>query len=336
MTILKTAYEVCKYIKSLAMRQEIKELIYKMHTARSSHGDLGYIAKHKYIQFLGYLIVSQQKKEIESGPLPIRINTLSQNELAILEQAHRFILQINKNCCEHLKPVLPNAVYSIDPYVQYNYKFQNSNNKTIDSNVDSIRNLYATFTNHPSFKIIQKYVPQIKNIKHVPKEYFLTIVLRIVEDIISSGPFTTPSELRNLEFTLKKNSQEYYISTIIKALIALRSSLSLLDQLLYQAFQFDKLSLLDQNNIFTIEKRSGNLLGESMSILIQPIGRELFSNPNDTILVKLKSDNHNIDCLFRVEGINLTFNRDFGTTQKFGLRKVDDNLNPYPRLTREK
>jgi len=230
---------------------------------------------------------------------------------------------------------LPNAVDSIDPYIQHNYSFQIADKVTISIEDESLNDLFIAFKNHPSFMVIQKYVTQIQNIEQVPQKYYSAIIPRIINDIISCGLFSTPPVLREFTYTLKKESREYFVSKIIMALVALRASIAALDQLIYQAFLLDKLNILDENNIITIEERAGNLLGESLSILTQPTGTELFSNPNDMIFVKLKSSHHNIDGLFHIIGINISFSADFGNTQKFDLRRVDENVNPYPRIISE-
>lgn len=124
------------------------------------------------------------------------------------------------------------------------------------------------------------------------------------------------------------------MSKILTALVAWRTSVSILNQLLYQAFQFGKLVVLDQNNIITSGKSLSNLSGESISIVSQPRGQEPLSDTGDVILVKLQSNNYEIDGLYHIEKINVSFSRDFRISQEFGLRMIDNNLNYYPGLTR--
>lgn len=342
MSILQVAYNVCKYAQSLPVREKIVGLIHNLHlaspekeTQSRSYGELGYLGKRASIQFLGYLVVNQKRDVLENFPYPGRICPLSPDELSLLEKTHRFILQIDKNCCDYLRAILPNAVDAIDPYIQYNYKFRHTPDKGIDLNAESVNNLCAAFREHPSLKIIRKYLTHTNNIHQIPKEVLLGAVLTIVSRINSSGLFNVPSDLQQLEITVRKNSQEYYMSKILTALVALRTSLSILNQLLYQAFQFDKLAVLNRNNVFEIEKHSENFLGESISVFSQLLNHEIFSNTGGIILVKLQSNNYKIDGLYHVERINVSLSADFGSSMKLGLRRIDNNLNYYPGLTRD-
>lgn len=342
MNILQAAYDVCKYVQSLPVREKIKELTHNLHrgsperqTQSRSYGELGYLGKRASIQFLGYLVVSQKRNVLENFPFRARIEPLSSNELSLLEKTHRFILQIDKKCSNYLGAILSNAIDAIDPYIKYSYKFQHTPDKGIDLNVGPVNNLCAAFTEHPSLKIIRKYVSHTNNIHQVPKKRLLDAVLTTVNRIDSSGLFNVPSDLEKLEMTVRKSSQEYYVSKILTALVSLRTSLSMLNQLLYQAFQFDKLTVLDKNNVFEIERHSKNLLGESISVFSQLLSHEVFSNTGGITLVKLHWNNYEIDGLYHIERINVSLNADFGSSMKLGLRRIDINLNYYPGLTRD-
>jgi len=340
MSILQEAYRVCKYIKSLPMREKVTRLIHNLHSAiptegtqNRSYGELGYLGGKASIQFLGYLIVNQKRDVLEDSPYPIRIGSLSPNELSLLEKTHRFILQIDKNCRDYLGTILPNAVDAINPYLQHNYKFQHVSDKGIDLNLESIGNLCASFRQHPSLRIIREHLTHTNNIHQIPKEHLSRVVLTILSRIDSYGLFNVPPDLQQLEITVKKNSQGYHVGKILTALVALKTSLSILNQLLYQAFLYDKLVVLNQENVFQIEKHYRNFLGESISVSSQFLNHEIFSNTGGIVLIKLRSNNHKIDGLYRIERINVSLSADFGSSMKIGLRRIDNNLNCYPGLT---
>ncbi len=340
MSILQAAYRVCKSIRSLPVREEVKGLIHNLSfgslaegTQSRSYRELGFLGKNASIQFLGYLVVNQKGDVLEDLPYQTKIGSLSPDELSLLERTHRFILQIDKNCCDYLGAVLPNAVDAIDPYLQHDYKFQRVPDKGISLNLESIGNLCAAFEQHPSLRIIREHLTPRNNIRQIPKERLSCVVLTIVSRIDSYGLFDEPPDLQQLEITVKKNSQRYHVGKILTALVALKTSLSILNQLLYQAFLYDKLAVLNQENVFQIGKHSRSFLGESISVSSQLLNHEIFSNAGGMVLIKLPLNNHKIDGLYRIERNDVSVSADFGNSMKLGLRRIDNDLNCYPGLT---
>ncbi len=340
MNILQAAYRVCKYIRSLPIREEITRLIHNLHfasptegTQSRSYGELGYLGKQASIQFLGYLVVNQKRDVLEDLPYQTRIGSLSPGELSLLERIHRFILQIDKNCRDYLGAILPNAVDAIDPYLQHDYEFQHALDKSIDLNLEPISNLFAAFEKHPSLRIIREHLTHRNNIYQMPEERLSRVILTIMSRIDSYGLFNVPPDLQQLEITVKKNSQRYHVGKILTALVALKTSLSILNQLLYQACLYDKLAVLNQDNVFEIGKHSRDFLGESISVSSQLLNHEIFSNAGGIVLIKLRLNNHKIDGLYRIESNDVSLSADFGSSMKLGLRRIDNNLNCYPGLT---
>ena len=105
--------------------------------------------------------------------------------------------------------------------------------------------------------------------------------------------------------------------------------------MIYQAFRYEKLVVLDNDNVFEMDKHSSNALGQSLGLVAQPNGIEFFPHapvPGDVVLAKVKMEHAEFDGEWLVCETGLSFSRDFGDSLRIGARKIDDNLNPYPRM----
>jgi len=343
MVILQSTYNLCKHIKSLPIRKQVVESLHTLHYSNTTKGiqdgsrdSLGYYARKQNMQFLGYLLIDEHKNDSARLVGSIKIAPLSHQEIVLFEKAHTFIAETDNICATALSTILPNAIDVIKPYIQYPYKTKAESIETIDPNVESVEDLHLAFRNHPSIGIISKCVDKVPRIQMISKEHLMDGMIGIRRYIGSQGFSKAASDFQNSELATIKDSPEYFITKTLKALVALKVSLSVLNQLLYQSFKTDKLVVLDNDNVIAVKNISRNFLGKHVSILSHPIKMEqMASNAGDEILVKLKLDKYIIEGLHHIESVTISFNRDFGNRQDFELLKIDENLNYYPGLVRD-
>jgi hypothetical protein len=164
-----------------------------------------------------------------------------------------------------------------------------------------------------------------KLIQNIPSEKYLGPVLAFIKKIERYGVHNTPEDFKDLNF--KEDSPEYILNKLLFSLMSFRKILENINQLIYQAFLMDKLVVLSDNNIINILENNTHMIGQGLTILIQPIAREIFTILGDLILIRHNFSNINELCV--VEEENISFNMELGNQIEFKLRTVDDNLNPY-------
>lgn len=114
------------------------------------------------------------------------------------------------------------------------------------------------------------------------------------------------------------------------SMISARKVISNIDQLIYQALLKDKPVVLNLDNVVKIKNHNYHAISEGLSLVVQPISDELFTDINDILLVDIKGVEHlNIHKWCTVEGSQMSMSKETGCTKTFNLRVLDENLNPF-------
>ena len=328
MNIKTETYNICKEIRKIELRNQVKNLIDKLN--RSSEQDrstdidrsyYGYVARNQNVQFMGYLLVDEKRKEIEKNS-PSKVPEIKLEEKELLKKAHYIIKYLNEKLTHSVVERVPNLKSTLNPYSQFSYsEFSMDIKQIID--IGTFDNLIEAVSNCNVIKNINN-TPN-KLIQNNPSEKYLGVILAFIKKIESYGVHNTPEGFKNLNF--KKDSPEYILNQLLFSLMSFRKILENINQLTYQAFLMDKLVVLNDNNIINILENNTHMIGQGLTILIQPFASEIFTLPGDLILVKHNFSNINELCV--VEGENISFNMELGNQVEFKLRTVDDNLNPY-------
>lgn len=339
MTIREAAFSLCKEIQQWPFRQEVKDLLHRIDTttdARSQRGDnygeLGYLAKQQFLEILGYLAINAKADEIHKLPVPLSIKKLDAHELDILETGHRFITEAIQQCAGKLDPQLPNISTVLSPYSRIAYTLRTTPNQR--PGTPSATALVDAFQTHPCLRAITATINALPQIKTLTPPQIAAGVLGVEQQIAKHGLFSAPSEFHELSF--QPRNPGLVMKTFLFNLVGLRSSLRNAAHLMYQAFRFQHLPVLNNDNVFQIEKQVGHALGESIRFVALPEGIENYPhspNPGDIIVVKLKLDHGEINGEFFTAETAMSFSRDFGSSLWVGTRRIDANLNYYPRLT---
>ena len=247
----------------------------------------------------------------------------------LLKKAHHIIKTLNDLLVLPIIKTSPALSGALNPYSIFSYpSYQYDINEIVDPEI--FKGLINAFANSAPVRNILNTPDSLRN--QISSENYLTSSLMFIDKIGKYGVHDAPQDFHELKQNIKVRSAETFVVNIIFSVICLRKIISIIDQIIFQAFLTDKLPILNENNIIKILKQNSHMVGDGLTLLIQAVGSEIFSPPGDLMLVKLQANNHNIDKLCLVERASLNFSRDFGNTAEFGLRALDEQLNPYFNL----
>ena len=320
-TLKANIFSACKKIMRLEIRDSVKGLFEKLRKRT-----IGQMDRQFNIQFLRFLLLDQNKELI-----PFDIEGLSKDEIFLIEKLHYTFVCMDKKVLSFLNKHIAESEKLI-PYNIYDYTFRNKKLTGDILDGEIINCILDGFRNHPSLKIIDKSYQSFPQFHKVDTEKLLRGVLAFENKIDKVGIFKVPSDF-NEPIISPENQQFVLFKNIMFALVAFRSSIKVLNQLIYQAFYMDKLSVLDSDNVFLIPKHSQNNLGESIqikSILDEKIGIPV---PGEIIKIKIDREKHPIDDIFCLSKLNFSLNKTESATQELWLRKVNQDLCCFSNLT---
>ncbi len=323
MNIKDCCFKLCKQIWDLESRDSIREFILSLDKADNDKNYFGYYAKKQCSQFMGYLIVDYKREEI-NGESIIKIPNISSSELNLIKKGHSIISYLNKKLISIFENRFKNITKILDPYCIYNYpNYEIDINELLDITI--FNDLIAAFENSPLVKIINKTPTEF--LIRIPEEQYIESVFFFYDKIDDYGVHESPPDFNELHMLVSKNSPEKHLTISILCLMSLRKIITNIDQLLYHAFLSNKLVTINNDNAISIVKDTHHMIGDGLTILVQPNGDEVLTQPGDMLLVTLEDTN--ITQLGILEKYNLNFNQNSGQTMEFDLRIVDNNLNPY-------
>lgn len=338
MSIKSEAYNLYKLVQQSPNRDKIKALINNLnkvpknaHGTESDRSNFGYLARQYYKQFLGYLIIDEDRENILKKDLPIPLPPLQSDERQTLQNLHRELLLLNENCLAPLKNDFPDIFNAINPYSEYQIQIPtgNSDTDTILLSATEITAFSAIFQQHPAFKNLMDTIGIASQI--TPEKYHKHIVT-IVTNLQNPNDKDISTTLSKVEFGKEKNSPERILFRHFFASACLRNSLAVLNQLLFQASFKDK-PVLSANNIIELRFLQGGYT-EKIELLYQSDEKISVEDPQTLVFVNYSIGDTNIRDLYQIEQILYEYNQDFGETITASLAKIDDNLTSFSEILR--
>lgn len=327
MEIRKAAYELCKGMPALPGVSEIAQLVLSFNNT-----ELGYFAHQQFQQALGYLLINQEREALAGKPFPHKIEPLEDRPLKLLAGLHKQFTTMNEQCIKRLTESLPNCTpQALSPYNRFSY---NPIDEVIEIDIlpaEAAKKLIDAFQLHPQIQVA------IESSSVVPPtfspEHYMQHGWQLEDAIKASGALRIPEFLDRINFREHKTSHRRTFLRHISAIVGIRASLSVLNQLIFQKIFHSKLLVLDESN--TIKFGSFHLATGGASIIYQHAGLLYIMEINDIILLKTILLGQEVTKLCRVElldpGIPLL---DFGEPRYAELREIDEHLDPYGRLFR--
>jgi hypothetical protein len=260
----------------------------------------------------------------------LHIEPLADEERALLVHAHDDIVRLNEECLLPLESRIPQCKKAVDPYVRIGYRPMSGGTGSRLLPQNAIEAMGVSFSAHHGLEVaLDSVSPAMRTIT---EEEYSRSVFDMRQALQKEGVFKTPEDLSALLFAQGKDSAERTIARHVMALACIQASLSVLDQLLYQAILSTKLPTLDQNNIIDVEQHMETPASRGLSLLYQPGGRLGHVDIGELVLVDGRSIGCSIGQLWQVEALSLHFSQEFGSSARLTLREIDEDLNPFGPL----
>ncbi|UYN89132.1 MAG: hypothetical protein KIT08_08520 [Anaerolineales bacterium] len=331
MTILEAAYTLAKSVKSLTKRNDLRKLIYNLNSVREGQIDrnhFGYVARNQRLQLYGYLLTEANRSKLEQSPFGLP--RIEQEELQLISSFHNQLVEVDRLCIQTLVEHNPRLEQALDIYDPTLLKNIPPSLKEIRFENSAIQLFVEEFIKHPSYSCLLGFP---RDFLDLSAQKISNHVRNFEASILAQED--CPSELQRVIFTYERNSQERKILRFITNLVALRSSLSHLNQLLFQALTVDKLAILDGETIISFEGPRHNLCGESYRILVQLGSRTFKMEVNDLVLIKNPLDLNAATQLGWIQAQAFEISRETGQTLQLDLRRINESLSAYGSLDQE-
>lgn len=324
MNIRDAAFQLCKAVSGTLSRKQITDLNDKIHNGMVIHfGD------QEHAQFLGYLMVNQERARYAEGPYPFNFPGLEDEQQQLLAAAHSRFTELNAQCVAPLAEALPNTIRAINPYSRYNYKTPTEFVEIDLLTDENISNMASSFHGHPQIAIAIESSRILS--PHITAEVYHNDVLKMVGELEKEGPLKTPEWLRRVCRAEKHDSPHRTYIRHLAALASIRESLRTLDQLVFQKIFSEKLVVLDDDRIIAYGPYVSGT--DSMAIIFQNAGLALFLSEDDIILAQLMALSSASPQLCKVEKLDpQIFHFPPGNPRYIEVRAIDEHLNPYGAL----
>ena len=316
------AYLFTKQISTSSLKREYDNIIQSFH-GKGSKSIYDQMSMAKGNQFLTYFIVESHKTEMFEK-LNMIIPELDEHERKILGRCHSFLLYLNDELCKDLTDRYPNAKKVFTPYSQIvtKTKLQCIDDIVLELDVSKLKN---AFKKTAAYKYIIGFKDIKIDIKKLPESHLVGFCFTLAKEFSSLSKST---EQILMQINDPKNRG---LIKLMLCIASIRYMLENLNQLIYQKFRNDNLYLIDENSIITYTEKS-NMLGSVTSVLTQTSGDGFLTECFDFVLFKGKDKEMK---LLKVEGIEMTFDKEEGDMMQFTLRNTNEELNPlYSTITR--
>lgn len=326
--IKSSLFNITKEIMKSDDRKKVFEKMKFLRSDTETQGSIDYIAKKESLQFLGYLLIYNDRKKILENEM-FKIPNLDDEILQIIKLAHNTLRVLCERCIEPLQKIFPKSYNTINPYWSY------PNSSLFDSDeiisLESTDEFIKNFHDHPIFNLLEVKIKQISKITELEDRQFFESIFLFKQHISTFGLKNCPTDFRDLIRDINKSSSPKTTATLVYlALISLHSSLQNIYQLLYQAFTKDKLTVLNEDNVFAMLYYSPNVL----SNIFELSSDEPIYDCGEIVLIDIpfEADGRKKKEFGVVETINLRFSQEYGEELDIGLRTINKNFSSYSNL----
>ena len=330
MSILSEAYDLIKTFKESPHRQMLKSLLDTLTFTKSGEqntdndrSQLGYFARHQYLQTLGFLLLDETQ-------LPISLPKLTQEEKALIGAFHSQLVSLNVKCVSNVVNKLPLIIEAVNPYSEYkDFSFE-SNTDIVFFDEEKVGKLAQAFSGHPGIDGAIKSVPN--DIRQINSDIYVKGVAELKKRLHVAGVHDSPKELVQISFSRDSNDQNLILFRHLVSLVTIRTSLELLNQLLFQAAQFERLTIFDEENVIKILNNTINVVGQGVTLAYQIDARNFIIDPNDLVLFNGSIIDRDKILLGWVQDTNISFSEESGNIGELSVWLLDENLNPFSGL----
>lgn len=348
MTIRDDAYALCRAVSHAPLTPALRALVEELN--RSSRGVLpdhekpiaqdrslfGYLARGgrdwSRAQLLPFLLLAMRSGQPLSERVPMTIPSLLDEERGIFARAHAQMLRLNYECVSPLLSRLPHYARTVSPYGHLaDVPLPGVTGEDLLSS-QSISTMAHSFHNHPAFSIALLNNPL--SAEDSEKVGLAQAVWNIDETIHRAGTIHEPKDIEDIISNNQVGAPARTAFRHLSALVCLRESLTMLNQLVFQAVLSEnlKLPVLDEDNIIDPGRWVTTYVSRGNHVIYQRDERSP-RGINDYLVLYLWPHGYEpIKELCHVEHLRIDMNPDAGTKAFIALRTVDEDLNPYGQL----
>ena len=283
-----------------------------------------YVPRSIPMQFLGFLIVHYQLESI------IRKSTFKVNDLSpeIVKELEEIFLDfnfINYRCLDPILNEIPKADLMLIHYFQFEFPKPNFDEKRKINLLDKdlFNKFLDTFWEHPSFEIIKNNLDLVEDslANYLPK----------IEKLIDNGKLDK-TDLFHRILQSPPSAIDRRSFNLVFALICLKKSIFILNELLYWSILIDKIPCIDSSNIVTFPKVNENFIRKKLEITCQ-INKKNSNLAGPLLLFFYNSDPIKMPTkLYLCQEKQISMSQEFGDEIVIFADNIDNNLNPYANL----
>lgn len=323
--------EISNTIKSLKFT---KRDIATGEIPKNLHGDFAQLADQNNSQFHGYLFVDDNADKIQKSAF-ISIKHLSAEERCEIEKGHKTLTRFIDLCLSDIRNKSSIIGDAISPYYLYRSVVVSDDSSSLldDGAYDLAVN---AFKNGRLYKAL--YSADLDNLARILNTENLQLVISEIEKEFNAAyvdeipPNLNAFAMRLLNKELNAPDILYAYAIVI---YALKESLRMACQLLYDAICGGNLVVLNNDNLIKIENRVSSQICEHYKAFVQGIIFSIVGNLIGDILLidcDISTDEH-IHKFGMVTSTTLQFSREFGETSKISFVVVDDEMIPIFNIT---
>lgn len=334
-------FNLCKKVSSCPEAQEIKDLIHNLSVVvetaeddpkvlkRPPHGDLAYIGAHQRIQFLGYLFADESVDDINKQE-PFSATALDDEERKVIEEAHNTIRFFLDSCMDEIKTKYPKIAILVDPYSQYRKPKLRCDADSFLSEDDVAECIAAFKTGKVYKKIITNEALRFFDRVNDPLVHQLVAVqTKQFTDDMNAVTKETEEYFHKL-YTSSKIGITDVLMLYTSYCYALRKSIGLAAQMLYEAILGLDMPVMNNDNIIDLVDHQNNIVYEKYVVLTQEmlLGFAGSGVGSIALLTCDPSETHHIKEFGEMIAMTVNLMGEFGSSSKVTMITVDEELNP--------
>lgn len=339
-TFQQAVFALCKYLVVLPVRSDIKKCLLAITVSNEdderNRSMIGYYSR-QYIehgnQFVNLLLIHERNEDIKPPhKLPGWDFSLSEAELYNFVLAHNTIKYVDSYICSKVYQDFPQLLGLMDVY---GYNFEDAkyaHRDVIELDSDLLQRLRQAFQGTAA----------VETIYSVKREY-----IKFVNPTLRDGLMQMENKIHTEDMTGEKLDDDYFnlqtqtmrgdkegeILKTFLALLAARSIIKNMNQLLYQAFYYDKLLSIGSDATYKLESSNSNYLCRYGRIGYQLESASIF-HPNQIVLIVVKTPKRDFKSLVIPRGMEIKMAGDEGNVSEFDFIKLDKDMNQFYAFVR--
>ena len=339
-------FKLCKKLSTNSHAKEVRDLIHSLSLTtencekvsvvikRPPHGDLAYIGSHQGIQFLGFLFADESVEEINKRG-PFNATSLDDDERLIIERAHNTVSLFLNSCISKITEKYAKAAILINPYSQYrspNLRCDAGSflsDDDIEECVEAFQGgkIYKKIITNEALRLFDKIEPSIIH-------RLVSVQNKQFNDDLDSITNETEEYFHRLYNGSEPRPADVLMLYTIYC-YALRKSLGLAVQMLYEAIMGHDMPVMNNDNIIELTDHQNSIVYEKYIILTQEVmlGFSGSSVGSIALLSCDPSDTYHIKQFGQVIAMTINLVSEFGSSSKVTMITVDEELNPIHRFT---